>query len=119
MNTKIVNISKTKKYGKKSFKVDHETIYIFCGRPSALSNPYQIGVDGSREEVVEKYKNDENCQHQINEFIKYLKVQKPKTLILGCYCKNTDKELKGKKQLACHCDVPKERIDEEFNPTLF
>ena len=29
---------------------------VYIGRPSKWGNPYEIGVDGSRKEVIEKYK---------------------------------------------------------------
>lgn len=36
-------------------RYDRDTEYI--GRPSALGNPFKIGRDGTREEVIEKYRN--------------------------------------------------------------
>ena len=43
--TKVVNI-KTKKYD------------VYIGRGSAWGNPYAIGIDGDREEVIRKYQYD-------------------------------------------------------------
>lgn len=36
----------------KRFKGD---TFVYIGRPSVFGNPYQIGVDGSRAEVIAKY----------------------------------------------------------------
>ena len=30
---------------------------VYIGRPSIYGNPFQIGKDGDRQQVVEKYKN--------------------------------------------------------------
>ena len=36
----------------------HGELYdIYIGRPSRWGNPFVIGKDGTREEVVEKYRN--------------------------------------------------------------
>lgn len=43
-----------KKYVKDSSRYNGETVYI--GRPSVLGNPFVIGKDGNRAEVIEKYK---------------------------------------------------------------
>ena len=32
-------------------------LYVLIGRPSIWSNPYVIGKDGTREEVIEKYRS--------------------------------------------------------------
>ncbi len=40
---------------KDEFSYSSDTVYI--GRPSKWGNPFQIGVDGDRDTVVEKYKN--------------------------------------------------------------
>lgn len=64
---------------------------IYIGRPSKWGNPYKIGKDGTREEVIEQYRN-------------YLLFNNPKLMrelyelqgkTLGCYCK----------PLPCHGDV--------------
>jgi hypothetical protein len=65
---------------------------VFIGRPSKWGNPFRIGPDGTREEVIEKYQ-------------RYITLRRPdllaaihtelKGLVLGCYCK----------PLPCHGDV--------------
>jgi hypothetical protein len=67
---------------------------VYIGRPSIVGNPYKIGVDGTREEVIQKYKeyfNDKilNDRH----FRLYILSLMGKTL--GCYCK----------PLSCHGDI--------------
>jgi uncharacterized protein YebE (UPF0316 family) len=67
-----------------------ESYDVYIGRPSKWGNPFKIGKDGSRKEVIEKYrdyilKND--------ELLKSLDELEDKTL--GCWCKPK----------ACHGDV--------------
>lgn len=80
--TKVVNI-----------KLD-EACDVYIGRPSPFGNPYVIGRDGTRDEVIaafEKYflfrvRNDPEFK---------AKVESLRGKTLGCYCK----------PLACHGDV--------------
>lgn len=69
---------------------------IFIGRPSPWGNPYKIGVDGTREEVVEKYRQWIQEQPRL---LSLLPVLKGKTL--GCFCKPK----------ACHGDVLVELVN--------
>lgn len=66
---------------------------VYIGRPSKWGNPFVIGVDGTREEVVEKYR-----QWILNkpELLKDLHELKDKTI--ACWCAPK----------ACHGDVLKE-----------
>lgn len=75
--TKVVNLNK-------------ESYDVYIGRGSKWGNPYKIGLDGTRRQVIERY-------------YKYIK-SKPELLAdlheledksLGCYCKPND----------CHGDV--------------
>ena len=54
---------------------------IYVGRPTIWGNPFVIGEDGSREEVIDKYKDW--LLKQPNLMIK-LPLLKGK--ILGCWC---------------------------------
>lgn len=67
-----------------------ESFDVFIGRPSKWGNPFKIGIDGSRGEVVEKY---EEWIRSKPELLKALPELKGKRL--GCYCK----------PLPCHGDV--------------
>jgi hypothetical protein len=66
-------------------------------RRGIYGNPYIIGEDGTREEVVEKYKGylDRRLAHQ-PDFLLPLKNKR-----LGCVCK----------PLLCHGDVIVSRLD--------
>ena len=66
--TTVVNIRK-----------DEYDIYI--GRPSIWGNPFVIGRDGNRSEVIEKY---EGYIRQTPRLLKLLPELKGKRL--GCYC---------------------------------
>lgn len=69
----------------------NEKVYeIFIGRPSIWGNPYRIGRDGTRQEVLEKY------YHYVkNSPYLMSKIHQLKGKILGCYCKPKD----------CHGDM--------------
>ena len=83
MTTRIVN-SRKEKYD------------IYIGRPSKWGNPFVIGVDGNREEVIEQYRSWILEQPKLLADIYELK---DKTL--GCFCKPK----------ACHGDVLVELAD--------
>lgn len=59
-----------------------ESYDVYIGRPSKWGNPYQLGPDGSREEVIEKYmewlENNPDLLGDIYEL---------KGKVLGCWCK--------------------------------
>ena len=63
---------------------------IFCARPSEWGNPFEIGKDGNREEVIEKYRvwllDNPELMGRISEL---------KGKVLGCWCAPQ----------ACHCDI--------------
>lgn len=77
METKVVNVSN-----------DEYDVYI--GRPSKWGNPFLIGRDGTRSEVIEKFEKyleeNEQLKNDINEL---------DGKVLGCHCKPK----------ACHGDV--------------
>ena len=71
-----------------------EDFDVYIGRGSVWGNPYVIGQDGTREEVIEKYK------HYLWEMItsKRISLDQLKNLKgkrLGCFCKPK----------ACHGDI--------------
>lgn len=55
---------------------------IYIGRPSKWGNPFMIGKDGSREEVIEKYKN--YLTKERPDLMKQLGELKGKDLV--CWC---------------------------------
>lgn len=83
---------------------------IYIGRPSIFGNPFIMGEDGDREEVVEKYRqwlktgnsfgNADATEQKRQAILKSLPVLRDK--ILGCWCSPK----------ACHGDVLKELVDD-------
>jgi hypothetical protein len=74
-------------------KKEKYTVYI--GRPSILGNPFAIGKDGTREEVIKKY--EDWLRSCIVSSTKYANAiyQLKEDDILGCWCAPK----------ACHGDV--------------
>mgnify|MGYP000225669214 CR=1 FL=1 len=86
MTTKVVN----------KYKESYDT---YIGRGSKWGNPFVIGTDGNREQVIAKYKQwitQGNGKHLLND----LHELHGKTL--GCFCKPQ----------ACHGDVLIELLNE-------
>ena len=73
-----------------------EPFDIYIGRPSKWGNPFNIGKDGTREDVIQKYRFWILKQQHLIDSLGELK---DKTL--GCWCKPHD----------CHGDVLKELIE--------
>lgn len=76
---------------------------VYIGRGSAFGNPFEIGKDGTREEVIERYR-DWFLKKLKNERFKK-QVLKLKGKRLGCFCK----------PLACHGDIIVEYLERESN----
>ena len=67
---------------------------VYIGRPSIFGNPFSIGKNGIREEVIEKYKKYfYNRINNDNNFRNKIIALSGKTL--GCWCKPQ----------ACHGDI--------------
>ena len=79
---------------------------IYIGRPSPLGNPFIIGRDGDREEVIRKYRdfldvalhNDDRIKA---EFERLEELNRKGDVILICWCAPSK----------CHGDVIKELIE--------
>ncbi len=87
---------------KKQFK--GEGIYI--GRPSVLGNPFAIGRDGDREEVIARYRawlwDQVAARNEVfAELVKIKGMAERGEVYLVCWCK----------PLACHGDVVKACVD--------
>ena len=62
---------------------EKEPYDVYIGRPGEWGNPFSIGPDGNRQEVLEKFRNWLECQPKLVEKVKAeLKGKK-----LGCWCK--------------------------------
>jgi len=69
---------------------------IYIGRPSVWGNPFIVGKDGSRAEVVEMYRRYINNKPELLSRIGELEGK-----VLGCWCKPKP----------CHGDVLVELIE--------
>ncbi len=69
---------------------------IYIGRPSKWGNPFEIGKDGTRKEVIEKYKNWILGQPNLLDSLHELEGK-----TLGCFCKPKE----------CHGDILIELLD--------
>ncbi len=54
---------------------------VYIGRPSKWGNPFEIGKDGTREEVIEKYEKWIFTQPKLIESLHELRGK-----TLGCWC---------------------------------
>lgn len=70
--------------------VMHGTFDVYIGRPSKWGNPFKIGHDGTRAEVIAKY---EKHIRERPDLLKALPELRGKRL--GCHCK----------PMPCHGDV--------------
>lgn len=75
---------------------------VFIGRPSLFGNPFEIGKDGTRDEVIAKYETYflERVARDVF-FRKGVELLRGKRLV--CFCK----------PLACHGDVIVEYLSKE------
>src|SRR5262249_13522003 len=83
---------------------------VYIGRPSPLGNPFRIGRDGTREEVIAAYRAW--LWRQIREQGDvYREVHRPAEIArrgdlnLICWCKQPDQEV------ACHGDILKASLN--------
>jgi hypothetical protein len=89
--TTVVNIKNGNKYD------------VYCGRGSIFGNPYEIGKDGTREQVIERYKIWFNFLLKDKFFVNELLKLNGRTL--GCFCVPQK----------CHCEIIKEWLDNPKN----
>ena len=77
---------------------------VFIGRPSKWGNPFVIGPDGSRFDVIRKYKIYLLNNRKLMESLPELYGKK-----LGCYCKPKP----------CHGDVLVELVNRKMMENIF
>jgi hypothetical protein len=89
--TKVVNVDYVEKYD------------VYIGRGSGFGNPYAIGFDGDRDEVIRmfNYDFDRDLLKDGVDFKNRLNLLKGK--ILGCHCK----------PLSCHGDILAEYLNSQ------
>jgi len=73
---------------------------VYIGHPSIWGNPFKIGIDGNREEVIEQYENYIRNNPYLMERLMELEGK-----TLGCWCKPKP----------CHGDVLVKLIKEKNN----
>ena len=76
-----------------------EPFDVYIGRPSKWGNPYQIGVHGTREEVIQKYREMILGNKKLLAALPELQGK-----VLGCWCS----------PLACHGDVLVELLENKY-----
>lgn len=59
----------------------HKQYDVYIGRPSIWGNPYRIGRDGTRAEVIAKYREWIAQQPEILDLLPTLRGKR-----LGCFC---------------------------------
>ena len=67
-------------FNKKTDKVPENAVYI--GRPSIFGNPFVVGVDGTRKEVIEKYRH----HLAINKDLRKKVIEELRGKDLVCWC---------------------------------
>lgn len=77
---------------------------VYVGRPSPFGNPFEIGKNGDRDEVILKFKIWLNGNPKLKEKIRL----ELKGKILGCWCSPKH----------CHAEVLAEIANEEQNGIL-
>lgn len=85
MKTQVVNVTRPPYFAE-----------VYIGRPSKWGNPFKVGEDGTREEVIEKYKQWVQGQPELMASLGELRGK-----TLGCYCWPH----------ACHGDVLVELVE--------
>jgi len=85
----------------KKTKVVHckkDSYDIYIGRPSKWGNPFREGKDGTRKEVIDKYRKYILSNKELMDSLDELEGK-----VLGCWCKPK----------ACHGDVLVELIEKK------
>lgn len=83
--------------------------FVYCGREmpgfdeSPLHNPFKIGVDGTRQEVLLKFRTHLAEQLEHNEEVQQAFENLTSNSVLGCWCCN--KKDAGSGPHYCHCDI--------------
>lgn len=79
-----------------------ERFDVYIGRPSIYGNPFRIGVDGTRDQVIALYRQHLFGKPALIAMIK----RELRGKVLGCYCKPR----------ACHGDVLLEVANADVQP---
>lgn len=75
---------------------------VYIGRPSIFGNPFSIGKDGIRSDVIQKYRD--YFYKRIEEDLHFKEmILRCRDKTLGCFCKPLD----------CHGDIIAEWLDKD------
>lgn len=91
MDIDVINIrSKQPRPKSHTYTVDGK-MYVYVGRPSALGNPFEVGGDLTREEAVERYREQLPIRYQQDPKVKQaidqlVALGQKHPLVLGCWC---------------------------------
>jgi len=99
MKTRVVNI-------KHQNQVESGEKLAYIGRPSIFGNPFKIGVNGNRQEIIIAYREYLRQHKEANTDL-WQEILKLKGKVLGCYCK----------PLACHGDIIVEFLENSSEST--
>jgi hypothetical protein len=93
----------------------HTDLGVYVGRPSIFGNPFEIGKDGTRSEVIEKFEvyfveRLEKDPLFKKEFDKLVEMARNGDLMLACWCVPNNR---------CHGEVIQKYIERELNNQKF
>ncbi len=80
---------------RKTYRATPAESSVYIGRPSPLGNPYVIGRDGDRSEVIDLYRKYARLELAANSEFREAFLALADTDVLLCWCA----------PLACHGDV--------------
>lgn len=80
--------------------------YVYIGRPGMWGNPFIVGRDGTREQVIKKFTEWMLASQDPRAVNMRLHIHTLKGKILGCWCKPQ----------ACHGDVLAHLADKPLTP---
>jgi hypothetical protein len=92
--------------------IRHATCEVYCGRGSPFGNPFEIGRDGTRADVCEKFIPYFNKKLTNHEFLAKVLALKDKRLGCWCRCLPSCNNLKCK-SLRCHLETIVEFLENE------
>ncbi len=72
---------------------------VYIGRPSKWGNPFRMGADGTRDEIIAKYRDYVRSRPDLMASLGELRGK-----VLGCWCR----------PLPCHGDVLVELIERKM-----
>lgn len=79
---------------------------VYIGRPSKWGNPFRIGIDGTRTEVIRKYE-----EYVSNNVELLLALEELRGKRLGCWCVTAPLD-HAREHKQCHGEVLLELLDE-------